>query len=36
MPLVVLANRGEAAAAKQGRVADPAFRTSVTIIVQDA
>jgi hypothetical protein len=35
MPLVVLANRGEAAAAKQGRLPDPAFRTSVTIIVQE-
>jgi hypothetical protein len=36
MPLVVLANRAEAAVAKQGRLPDPTFRTSVTVIVQGA
>ncbi len=35
MPLVVLANRAEAAVAKQGRLPDPTFCTSVTIIVQE-
>jgi len=34
LPLAVLANRAEAAAAKQGRLPDAMFRTSVTIIVQ--
>jgi hypothetical protein len=35
MPLAVLANRAEAAAAKQGRLPDPAVRTSVTIVVKE-
>ncbi len=35
MPLVLWANLSEAAAAKRGRLPDPTFRTSVTIIVQE-
>lgn len=35
MPLIVLANRAEAAVAKQGRLPDMSFRTSVTIVVKE-
>jgi hypothetical protein len=34
MPLVFWVNRAEAAAARKGRLTDPAFRTSLTVIVQ--
>jgi hypothetical protein len=33
MPLVLWANRAEAVAARKGHLADPAFRTSLTIVV---